>query len=61
VENLHPATVSASDLRAGAGLVLAALTANGTSEIREIHHIERGYEYLEIKLRGIGANITKEE
>jgi len=61
VENLHPATVSASDLRAGAGLVLAALTANGTSEIREIHHIERGYEYLEIKLKGIGANITKEE
>ncbi|MCM1565889.1 MAG: UDP-N-acetylglucosamine 1-carboxyvinyltransferase [Candidatus Dehalobacter alkaniphilus] len=61
VENLHPATVSASDLRAGAGLVLAALTANGTSEIRDIHHIERGYEHLEVKLRGIGANITKEE
>lgn len=61
VEALHPATVSASDLRAGAGLVLAALTANGTSEIREIHHIERGYENLDAKLRGIGADIYKED
>ncbi|UWG97180.1 UDP-N-acetylglucosamine 1-carboxyvinyltransferase [Dehalobacter sp. DCM] len=61
VEELHPATVNASDLRAGAGLVLAALTANGTSEVREIHHIERGYENLDAKLRGIGADIFRED
>jgi UDP-N-acetylglucosamine 1-carboxyvinyltransferase len=59
VESLHAATVAATDLRAGAALVLAALTANGTSEIREIHHIERGYENLDLKLRGLGAEIYK--
>jgi len=61
IENMHAATVVASDLRAGASLILAALTANGTSEIREIHHIERGYENLDQKLRGLGAEITKVE
>lgn len=58
-EELHPATMVASDLRAGAALILAALTANGESEIREIHHIERGYDNLDIKLRGLGAEIYK--
>jgi len=61
IENMNAATVVASDLRAGAALILASLTANGTSEIREIHHIERGYENIEQKLRGLGANITKVE
>lgn len=61
IENINAATVVASDLRAGAALILAALTANGTSEIREIHHIERGYENIEIKLRGLGAEIAKSE
>jgi len=61
VESLNAATVAATDLRAGAALVLAALTANGTSEIREVYHIERGYENLEGKLRGLGAEINKVE
>lgn len=61
IDTMHGATVVASDLRAGAALILAALTASGTSEIREIHHIERGYENIELKLQGIGAEISKEE
>ena len=61
VESLNAATVAATDLRAGAALVLAALTANGTSEIREVYHIERGYQNLEGKLRGLGAEINKVE
>lgn len=59
IEHLHNATVMASDLRAGAALILAALTANGTSEIREIHHIERGYERIDLKLAAIGGNIIR--
>ncbi len=61
MESLNAATVVASDLRAGAALILAALTANGTSEIREIHHIERGYENLDLKLRILGADMIKTE
>lgn len=61
IESLNPATVVASDLRAGAALILASLTANGTSEIREIHHIERGYEHIDQKLSGLGAEITRVE
>ncbi len=57
VEELLPAPVRALDLRAGAALVLAALSVNGTSEIDDIHHIERGYENIVEKLQGIGANI----
>lgn len=60
-ENLHAATLVASDLRAGAALILAALTAQGTSEIRDIYHIERGYENLDQKLRGLGAEILRKE
>jgi UDP-N-acetylglucosamine 1-carboxyvinyltransferase len=59
IDNMYAATVVASDLRAGAALILAALIANGTSEIREIHHIERGYDNLDGKLRGLGAEINK--
>jgi len=61
IENMYAATVVASDLRAGAALILAALIANGTSEIREIYHIERGYDNLDVKLRGLGAEIFKIE
>jgi len=61
IENMNEATVVASDLRAGAALILSALTANGTSEIRDIYHIERGYENLEGKLKGLGAEIIKTE
>lgn len=61
IANLHAATVVASDLRAGAALILASLTANGTSEIRDIQHIDRGYENIDTKLRGIGAEIIRAE
>ena len=61
VEKLLPAPLHASDLRAGASMVVAALMADGTSEIEEISHIERGYENIVEKLRGLGADIRKVE
>lgn len=57
---LEGATVRASDLRAGAALVIAGLMAKGETEIQEIVHIERGYSSIIEKLRGIGADIRKE-
>ena len=59
VENLTGACVRAADLRAGAAMVIAGLAANGTTEIEEIHHIERGYTNLVDKLRGLGADIDR--
>ncbi|HJF30664.1 MAG TPA: UDP-N-acetylglucosamine 1-carboxyvinyltransferase [Sporosarcina psychrophila] len=56
---LQAATVRASDLRAGAALVLAGLIADGVTEVQEIQHIERGYGSLIEKLQGIGADIRK--
>ena len=61
VEKLLPAPLHASDLRAGAAMVVAALMADGTSEIEEISHIERGYENIVEKLQGLGADIRKVE
>lgn len=61
VSELQPAPLRASDLRAGAALVMAALSAKGTSEISEIAHIERGYENLVEKLQGLGADIRRVE
>ena len=61
VEQLQPAPLRASDLRAGAAMVVAALIAHGTSEIEEISHIERGYEDIVQKLQGLGADIRKVE
>lgn len=58
---LQAASVRATDLRAGAALVLAGLIAEGETEIREIQHIERGYSSLIEKLRGLGADISKVE
>nr|GMC72602.1 UDP-N-acetylglucosamine 1-carboxyvinyltransferase 2-like isoform X1 [Ipomoea batatas] len=49
--------VTASDLRGGMSLVLAALAAEGISEISGISHLYRGYENLEMKLQGLGARI----
>lgn len=57
---LEAVDVRATDLRAGAALVLAGLIADGETEVREIHHIERGYSSLIEKLRGLGAEIKKE-
>ena len=56
---LQAATVRASDLRAGAALVIAGLIADGVTEVQEIQHIERGYSSLIEKLQGIGADIRK--
>lgn len=56
---LAGAPVQACDLRAGAALIIAGLVANGETSISEIHHIERGYERMDEKLRSLGANIVK--
>ncbi|WP_312640773.1 UDP-N-acetylglucosamine 1-carboxyvinyltransferase [Hydrogenoanaerobacterium sp.] len=61
VSSLTGAPVKATDLRAGAAMLIAALMAHGTTEIEEIHHIERGYEDIIEKLRELGANIKKVE
>ncbi len=58
-KKLSGAQVRATDLRAGAALVIAALAAQGQSEIHDIEHIERGYENFEGKLSSIGVNIKK--
>lgn len=59
VKKLSAAPVMASDLRGGAALVLAALVAEGTTEISRIYHIDRGYVKLEEKLKALGANIRR--
>lgn len=56
---LKGAKVKATDLRAGAALILAGLTASGTTEIGDIFHIDRGYEDIEVKFRNLGANIER--
>ena len=57
VDHLNAASVQAYDLRAGAAMLIAALAANGVSEVSNVHYIERGYEDVIGKLRGIGAKI----
>jgi UDP-N-acetylglucosamine 1-carboxyvinyltransferase len=58
---LHAAEVAIADLRAGATLILAALTASGTSVIDGIEHVDRGYEQIEAKLVALGARINRIE
>lgn len=57
VEELRAAPVRADDLRAGAAMVIAGLIARGTTEIEEIHHIQRGYDNIIEKFRSLGADI----
>ena len=57
---LSGADVMASDLRASAALVLAGLSAQGTTRVNRVYHIERGYENIDGKLRSLGANIKRE-
>jgi len=57
--NLKAANVDVPDIRAGLALVVAALVADGTSTLNGIHHLDRGYERLEEKLRGVGADIKR--
>jgi UDP-N-acetylglucosamine 1-carboxyvinyltransferase len=56
---LSAAAVLASDLRASASLVLAALVADGETIVDRVYHIDRGYEHIEEKLRGVGAQIRR--
>ncbi len=57
VDELSGAPVAATDIRAGAALVIAGLAAHGTTDVLGVHHIARGYEHLEEKLRHLGARI----
>ena len=61
VKKLYPAPLRALDLRAGAAMVMAALAADGVSEIDETAHIERGYENIVEKLQALGADIRRVE
>lgn len=61
IRQLSGAVVMASDLRASACLVLAGLAAKGKTSVLRIYHLERGYENLEIKLKGLGAKIWREK
>ena len=60
-KKLHGAEVRATDLRAGAAMVLAGLVASGTTTISEIYHIERGYDNLINKFKNLGADIMRAE
>lgn len=59
VSSLRRASVTAPDIRGGAALVLAGLAAEGMSEVKEINHVDRGYEKLEEKLSKLGARIER--
>ena len=59
VERLSGATVMATDLRASASLVIAGLVADGETVVDRIYHLDRGYDQMEAKLRGIGADIER--
>ncbi|MBQ8525703.1 MAG: UDP-N-acetylglucosamine 1-carboxyvinyltransferase [Clostridia bacterium] len=56
---LSPGEVEATDLRAGASMVIAGLLAKGTTKISQLRHIDRGYEHIVDKLRGLGADIER--
>jgi UDP-N-acetylglucosamine 1-carboxyvinyltransferase len=59
VQKLEGAEVMATDLRASASLVLAGLVAHGTTHVRRVYHLDRGYEHIEEKLAPLGANIKR--
>ncbi len=59
VERLSGATVMATDLRASASLVIAGLVAEGETTVDRIYHLDRGYDRMEEKLRGVGADIER--
>ena len=61
VEELYGVTVSAKDLRAGAALIIAGLAARGTTWVKNVHYVERGYERLIEKLSDLGAKIRRVE
>jgi UDP-N-acetylglucosamine 1-carboxyvinyltransferase len=59
VSGLNGTEVTATDLRASAALVLGALAARGDTSIRQITHLDRGYERLDDKLRAVGAHVQR--
>ena len=59
VEKLYGSPVYSTDLRAGAALIIAGIIANGTTEIYNLEHIDRGYENIEEKFRNLGAIIER--
>jgi UDP-N-acetylglucosamine 1-carboxyvinyltransferase len=61
VEHLSAAPVRALDIRAGAAMVIAALTADGVTEISHVYHIDRGYEDFEARLTALGAELRREK
>jgi len=60
VPRLSGAPVRALDIRAGAAMVLAALCADGVTEIADMQHVDRGYQDFEAKLEGLGAEVRRE-
>jgi len=61
IEKFYGAPVMSTDIRASASLILAALAADGKSDISRIYHIDRGYENIEMKLQGLGADVKRTE
>jgi UDP-N-acetylglucosamine 1-carboxyvinyltransferase len=61
VDKLYGADVMATDLRASSALVLAGLAAEGTTRIRRIYHLDRGYDDLEGKLTSLGARVVRKK
>jgi UDP-N-acetylglucosamine 1-carboxyvinyltransferase len=59
-ERLSGAPVEASDVRAGAGLVLAGLVAEGVTTVSQVHHVDRGYAGFVEDLQALGADVTRE-
>ncbi len=59
VKKLSGASVMATDLRASASLVIAGLVAEGETTVRRVYHLDRGYEAIETKLAGVGADVTR--
>ena len=60
-ERLSSAPVVATDIRAGAGLVLAGLVSDGLTEVQDVHHVDRGYPDFVEQLRGLGAKVERTE
>jgi UDP-N-acetylglucosamine 1-carboxyvinyltransferase len=59
VKNLSGAEVNAHDLRAGAAMVIAGVMAEGSTQVFELHHLDRGYEDVVAKMRSLGADIER--
>jgi len=60
VPRLYGATVEATDLRAGAALVIAGLAAQGQTVVEQVHHIDRGYDRIETMFQRLGGSVRRE-